>query len=381
MLESKPLPKKIATRKTIELDPNNAIAYYNLGNILGDLGKLKEAEEQTLKAITLNPNYVNAHLNMGNILCNLGQFKKAENYYINAIKLNPNRNDIASDLLNLLTIYKPEKIAKNPLYQINEKYKEISIYRKGNNLITDNEAIKIYRDGLKIYKQNNLNLESTFSQIYQTNEINLNCKRHKLIFDQHKVIPEFCFGCYKVQIEVESIIELIKLFLVFNNIEFKNNNTRKCMIEVRKNILGFYKGLIYCYDLNEAFNISQQIDYKIQTNIRINLISKVKRGCSEYQLEFPQYKDIRRFGDQPMQYNKKWKSIENEIDKGNKNWGGQRKSIEGFNLNDFLIMRNWIAYAQKIGDLSVNKITHEKIEGHKSFSTLKRNFNLEKNSN
>ena len=103
-------------------------------------------------------------------------------------------------------------------------------------------------------------------------------------------------------------------------------------------------------------------------------MSKVKRGCSEYPLEFPKYKEIKISGDQPMNYNENWRSIEKEIDKRKINWGKSNKSIEGFNLNNFLIMRNWIAYAQKIGDQSVNKITDEKIKGPKSFNYLKREF-------
>ena len=87
-------------------------------------------------------------------------------------------------------------------------------------------------------------------------------KRHKLIFDQHKVIPEFCFQCYKVQVEVNSIIELIKLFLVFNYLKLENNNARKCMIELRNNASGFYKGLIYCLGLNEAEEISKKLNIR-----------------------------------------------------------------------------------------------------------------------
>ena len=77
------------------------------------------------------------------------------------------------------------------------------------------------------------------------------------IFKQHKIIPEFCFGCYKVQVEVESIIELIKLFLVFNKLDLENNNTRKCMVELRNNVSGFYKGLIYCSGLDQALEMSK----------------------------------------------------------------------------------------------------------------------------
>ena len=72
-----------------------------------------------------------------------------------------------------------------------------------------------------------------------------------------------------------------------------------------------------------------------------------------------------------MNYNENWREIENEIDKGKKKWGKSINSIEGFNLNNFLVMRNWIAYAQKIGDLSVNKITNEKIKGSKKVRLIK----------
>ena len=173
---------------------------------------------------------------------------------------------------------------------------------------------------------------------------------------------------------MDSIIELIKLFLVFNKLKLRNNNTRKCLIELRPNISGFYKGLIYCLDLTEAVKISKQLNVLIQKSIRNDLISKIKRGCSEYPLEFPQYKEIRFSGDQPMNYNENWRKIENEIDKGKKEWGQSSNSIEGFNLNNFLIMRNWVAYAQKIGDKSADKITNEKIKGPKRFNNLNRIF-------
>ena len=82
-----------------------------------------------------------------------------------------------------------------------------------------------------------------------------------------------------------------------------------------------------------------------------------------------------------MNYNENWRTIEKEVDQGNQNWGKASKSIEGFNLNDFLIMRNWVAYAQKIRDESVSKITNEQIQGPKIVQHLNRNFHFEQTSN
>ena len=104
--------------------------------------------------------------------------------------------------------------------------------------------------------------------------------------------------------------------MVFNQLKLKNNNTRKSIIEHRPNIPGFYKGFIYCSSLPEALEISKNLNVCIQNNIRIDLNSKVKRGCSEYYLEFPQYKEISLSGCQPMNYNENWRAIEKEIDQG-----------------------------------------------------------------
>ncbi len=365
---------ELSTRKAIEINPDLEDAHLNLGSILRDLGKLQEAELSTRKAIKLNADYADAHSNLGSILSDLGKLQEAELSTRKAIQLDQKNQTIKDNLINLITFYKQKQINANQIYIINEEFKEVDLSYNENFIITNDEAIKIYKDGLKIYQKYNLDLEVSFSQIYKKNEVNLNCKRHKLIFNEHKIIPEFCFGCYKVQVELDSIIELIKLFLVFNQLKLKNNNTRKSIIETRPNILGFYKGLIYCLDLTEALDISKKLNVHIQNNIKNDLMSKVKRGCSEYPLEFPQYKEIRTSGDQPMNYNENWRIIEKETDQGNKNWGKCSKSIEGFNLNDFLIMRNWVAYAQKIRDESVNKITNEQIKGPKFFQHLNRDF-------
>jgi tetratricopeptide (TPR) repeat protein len=48
----------------------------NLGNILKDLGKLKEAELSYRKAIKINPDFADAHLNLGILLRNIGKIKE-----------------------------------------------------------------------------------------------------------------------------------------------------------------------------------------------------------------------------------------------------------------------------------------------------------------
>jgi len=50
-------------RKAIEIKPDFAEAYSNLGSILKDLGKLKDAEVSTRKAIEIKPDFADAHSN------------------------------------------------------------------------------------------------------------------------------------------------------------------------------------------------------------------------------------------------------------------------------------------------------------------------------
>jgi tetratricopeptide (TPR) repeat protein len=66
------------------------MALSNLGSVLKDLGKLKEAELSTSKAIKIKPNYAEAYANLGGIFIDLGKLKEAEISLLKAIKIKPN---------------------------------------------------------------------------------------------------------------------------------------------------------------------------------------------------------------------------------------------------------------------------------------------------
>jgi tetratricopeptide (TPR) repeat protein len=76
--------------KSIELDPNNVIAWYNKGSVLDSLGKHEEAIEHYDKAIEINPNYADVWNNKGLALYHLGKYKEAIKYYDKAIEIDPN---------------------------------------------------------------------------------------------------------------------------------------------------------------------------------------------------------------------------------------------------------------------------------------------------
>ena len=63
----------------LEIQPELADAYINLGLILKSKNQLGEAEKTTLKAIEIKPNSADAYLNLGTILQEQGRLLEAFN--------------------------------------------------------------------------------------------------------------------------------------------------------------------------------------------------------------------------------------------------------------------------------------------------------------
>ena len=78
----------VASQKSVQLDPEDAEAYYNLGIVMQELGRLDEAEAIYKKAITLKPDH-KTHNNLGIVMQELGRLDEAEASYKKAIKLKP----------------------------------------------------------------------------------------------------------------------------------------------------------------------------------------------------------------------------------------------------------------------------------------------------
>ena len=135
------------------------------------------------------------------------------------------------------------------------------------------------------------------------------------------------------------------------------------MVELRPKISGFYKGLIFCSGLKQANQISIYLNTVLKQKIGSGLSSKVKRGCSEYSISFPNYKEINNSGTQLMNYNEGWRIIEEDYDrkKHERAKANIMPSLSGLNLNDVLIIQKWIDYAKGIGDPSADLINQKAI--------------------
>lgn len=76
--------------KAIQIDPNQAEGYYNIGNIYAINKKYDVAKKFYLKAIEVDPGSARAYNNLGNIYFETGDLNKALECYNNAINLEPN---------------------------------------------------------------------------------------------------------------------------------------------------------------------------------------------------------------------------------------------------------------------------------------------------
>ena len=363
----------VVNQKSVELEPINMEANFNLGNTLQELGRLEEAEACYKQAISIKPDYAEAHNNLGVTLQKIGRLEEAMNTFIKIIKLNPNLPKSYIKLVELLTVYDPQEEVLHPIVKIAQEIKDTNLKDKTLDVISSNKVIKIISKSSNIIKRYNIRLQTDLSQVYRRNSIDLNCKRHKAIFNKFNIIPKFCFGCYKVQVEPRSVIELIKLLIVFDQIKLDKNNTRKCMIEMRQEVSGFYKGLIYCTGLEEAYQIANYLEKVVEEKISSELSVMIKRGCSEYTISFPDYKEINKFGPQRMSYDEDWKSIEKNHDSLNPIKSNKIiPTFSGINLHDILIVQNWIDYAKGIGDTSLNLLGQTKVFSPKIFKIAKK---------
>ena len=88
------------------------------------------------------------------------------------------------------------------------------------------------------------------------------------------------------------MVDLIKLYFAFDNLNLKNNNTRKCIVETRDKIKGNYKGYLYCEDLSDAETVKKIVEDKLLNMKLENHSITIKHGCSEFYKSYPKFEKI-----------------------------------------------------------------------------------------
>ena len=349
--------EKISSSKKNFEDSNNK------GVALFKLGRFSEAIDDFNDTIKLNKFYVPAYTNLSKAHKLLSNFELSIKYTLNALELAPNNYNIQNSLFDVLNYYSP-KNKKNLILNINEQMLKFN-ETINKNSIKISSINEILNKSQKILNENQKNLYFSETQILRKNKTNLNCQRHLEIFNKYKIIPNFCFSCYKVQITLNDVLNLIKLYFYFNDLSLENN-IRKCMIEVRENVKGNYKGYIYTSSIDEAKNIMGIVNKDlISQNINFHKI-EIKHGCTEYYDQYELYKNIQDDVKSKV-YKEEWNKIEKEFDKENLIYENENEkvyanTINKYNLADFLVIKNWLSYANLTEDKSYMKIFDFKID-------------------
>jgi len=89
-------------RSVLELSPNNAEAYSNLGDALAAQERLEAATDAYRQAIQLNPSLAEAHTGLGFALLGRGQFEEAQASFAQAAEINHRNAETHDNLGQIL---------------------------------------------------------------------------------------------------------------------------------------------------------------------------------------------------------------------------------------------------------------------------------------
>ena len=364
-----------AFKKALDTDDKFVEAYNNIGVAYSHIGDDKKAVENYTLAIRLKKDYANGYNNLASHYDDLGQYSEAVINYNYALKFNPENLNAQNNLIHLLNYFNPKKSDDNSIVKANFLIKNIKTDMLISKHISDLSLFEYLTKCNQILKKNIKNLSFFDSQIHRRNGYDLNCNRHHKAFNKFNIIPKYCFSCFKIQIELTTVSNLIRLFFIFDQLRLPKDNIRKCFIELRSGIPGTYKGLIYCSSVEEAESVFEIVKLYMQKLMLDNFDIKIKRGCTEFDLAFPGYKEVDDLN--KIVYDEGWKKkeelIDHEISNGSKK--GKKvfnRSLSGTCLGDILIINNWLNYAKLINDKSYKKITDEIFFSEYIFQAVKK---------
>ena len=339
------------TKKQIE-----GINYYRLGKISEAISCFELSTEE-------NINNELIHESLGICYMEIGEYEKSIENFNKVLDINSRNERSIFSIINLLNFVKPKDHRKNNLFSTNEK-----ILSLNNNLgekIYDTRIIKGIFEKADNYVNescNEINYKET--QIFRRDNKKLDCDRHFKIFNKYNIIPKYCFSCYKIQIITKDVLELIKLYFLLNKKIIKKNFLKKLMIKIIKNIKGNYKGFVYFDNLKDSTETFEILKKKIlEKKIEIKSI-EIKHGCSEFYKKFPDFENINFKGKQKINYDERWKKYEKIVDAQSiiKNKSFTGSTLNMLTLADFFILRNWLIYAEFLGDRSYKKIFLKKFK-------------------
>ena len=340
----------------IKINPLFIYSYINLGILFQNEGQKEKAIECFEKIIEIDPKNISGYNNLGLVNASLGKYKKAIKNYLKTLSIDSSNIIAIKSIIFLLTYHVSDN--DHPIINANNELRLLKQDRKLINLLMTENLGLILKRSIDILNKISIDINKlnfTETQSYRRNPLDLNCDYHHKVFYHSNIIPKFCFSCFKVQIEPKYVIDLIRLFFIFDDLNLPKNNQRKCMVEFRNQVAGLYKGMIYCSSLEEAKKILEDLRPILQRNLKFK--ASIKRGCSEFYNSFPSYNIIESDKKNYMTYNQDWEKIEENLKiKKNFNTIKLNNSITGLSISDVLIIIQWLNYAKIVGDPTIKEV-------------------------
>ena len=142
------LKAEIHLRKAIDLNPDFAIANYNLGLILKNLGKFEEAKIHFRKAIEIDPNLTDAYLSLSTMQETEKDFKWKTQLFSESFLNKKNNRDLVNILFSRSNIlHKKRKYIESAENLIRANNLKLRMYHsEANLLIKKTKKLKISTD-------------------------------------------------------------------------------------------------------------------------------------------------------------------------------------------------------------------------------------------
>jgi tetratricopeptide (TPR) repeat protein len=145
-------------KAALKINPDYAMALYNLGNVLEKKGNIDEAIDHYFKALRIEPDYAEAHNNLGTVLTKKGNYDEAILHFKKALKINSQLIKARNNLANLLFLQgKPDEAIShyNEILKSNPEYADAHYnlaYVMSSQGKLD-EAVLHYKEAIRINPQ------------------------------------------------------------------------------------------------------------------------------------------------------------------------------------------------------------------------------------
>ena len=179
------------------------------------------------------------------------------------------------------------------------------------------------------------------------------CTRHTAVFNTFGVIPKFCFDCFKIQIQARTVIELLKVLILYDRLKLPRDITRKCMVETRSYSAGPYKGYIYCRGYEEGSQVLQIVRDAVSSEISPDVVVAMRHCETEYALVYPEFAEVEP--EKQMKYRPEWQFYEDFVDANfvfDKLECPDSRNQTDTPSREIFAMQYWLRYAATIGDMS-----------------------------